>query len=160
MNGIIAQLLSMLMFGTSNALWRKPISKLVVQEAIIYRTVFSVLFFIVLLLTVDDGGWQVSNTAWGINIWVFASVVSCLSYFGLFFFNKALQQTSTGMVVIVVTSSYLFGQFTSFVMLGESPSKGYIIPFSLFIIAILVSDYKSVITSYSIHYTKLYEINK
>ncbi len=144
MNGIIAQLLSMLMFGTSNALWRKPISKLVVQEAIIYRTVFSVLFFIVLLLTVDDGGWQVSNTAWGINIWVFASVVSCLSYFGLFFFNKALQQTSTGMVVIVVTSSYLFGQFTSFVMLGESPSKGYIIPFSLFIIAILVSDYKSV----------------
>ena len=144
MSGVLAQLISMLSFGTSNALWRKPVGKLVVEEAIVYRTIFSLLFFIVLLFVIGDKAVETNGLVWGINIWLFTFIISCLSYFGLFFYNKALKYSSTGLVVIVVTTSYLFGQFTSFVLLGEVPTKGYVLPFMLFVAAIVISDYPSV----------------
>ena len=146
MNGILAQLISMLSFGISNALWRKPISKLITEEAIIYRTVFSISFFIVLLFAVESP--VINNEAhfFGLNIWLFAVLTSCLSYFGLFFFNKALKHASTGLVVIVTTTSFLFGQFTSFFIIGENPTVGYILPLCLFTISILIADYKSVLS--------------
>ncbi|MCT4587770.1 MAG: DMT family transporter [Carboxylicivirga sp.] len=144
MNGVIAQVLSMLSFGFSNALWRRPVGKMVVEEAIIYRTIFSLSFFVILLFTIDEKSTITIESTWGLNIWLFAFIISCISYFGLFFYNKALQYSTTGLVVIVVTTSFLFGQFTSFVLLGEVPTKGYILPFLLFIIAIVLSDYPSI----------------
>lgn len=145
MNGIVAQIISMFSFGLSNALWRKPISKLVVEEAIVYRTIFTLLIFTVLLLTVDNK--EIVETypkVFGLNIWLFTILISCLSYFGLFFFNKALKHATTGLVVIVTTTSFLFSQFTAFVFLGETAKKGYLLPFALFLIAIVVSDYASI----------------
>ncbi len=145
MNGIIAQFISMLSFGFSNALWRKPINKFIVEEAIIYRTIFSILFFSILFFVHDESLITIEkNEIWGLNIWIFSFFISCLSYFGLFFYNKALKYSSTGLVVIVVTTSYLFGQFTSFVLLKEKPSSGYVLAFLLFVLAIVVSDYHSI----------------
>ncbi len=144
MNGVFAQIISMFSFGVSNALWRKPINKLIAEEAIIYRTVFSISFFIVLLFFVKTPEINVKTGAFGFNIWVFTFIVSCLSYFGLFFFNKALKFATTGLVVIVTTTSYLFLQFTSILILGESPKVAYILPFGLFLISILIADYKSI----------------
>ncbi len=144
MNGIVAQLISMFSMGLSDALWRKPIGKLVVEEAIIYRTVFSLLFFFVLLFLDLNKTTELAQGVLGFNIWFFTFLVCCISYFGLFFFNKALKHSSTGLVVIVTTSSYLFGQLTSFILLGETPKKGYILPFALFILSIIVSDYSSI----------------
>ncbi len=144
MNGIVAQLISMFSMGLSDALWRKPIGKLVVEEAIIYRTVFSLLFFVVLLFFDLNKTTEIAQGVLGLNIWIFTYLVCCISYFGLFFFNKALKYSSTGLVVIVTTSSYLFGQLAAFILLGESPSEGYILPFALFILSIIVSDYSSI----------------
>lgn len=133
----------MFSFGMSNALWRKPIDKLIAEEAIVYRTVFTLLFFSALLVFVGDANFVVSERAFGMNMWLFTFLVSCLSYFGLFFFNKALKCASTGFVVIVTTTTFLFGQFTAFFILDETPELVYLIAFGLFLLSIVVADYKS-----------------
>lgn len=143
MNGIIAQIISTFSFGMSNALWRKPIDKLVVEEAIIYRTIFTIFYFVVLLFALKQPELHTSPKAFGINIWLFCILVSCTSYFGLFFFNKALKQTTTGLTAIVTTSSYIFSQFTAFVLLGETMHTSFLLPFALFVLALIISDYKS-----------------
>ena len=145
MNGILAQIISMFSFGMSNALWRKPINKLIAEEAIVYRTVFTILFFSILLMFLGETTFMVSEKAFGMNMWVFTFLVSCLSYFGLFFFNKALKCASTGFVVIVTTTTFLFGQFTAFFILEESPELLYLLAFGLFLFSIVLADYKSFI---------------
>ena len=143
MNGILAQLISTFSFGVSNALWRKPINKLMVEEAIVYRTFFTIIYFTVLLFTIKQPELGGAAKAFGLNIWIFTILVSCMSYFGLFFFNKALKITTTGLTVIVTTTTYIFSQFTAFVLLGEKMQASFLLPFALFVIAIIISDYQS-----------------
>ena len=79
-----------------------------------------------------------------IKIIGFTFLLSIVSFFGLFFFNKALKKANTSLVVIVSTLSFLFGQFTAFVLLGESFNPKIIIALVLFMITIILSDWKSI----------------
>ncbi|MCK4663420.1 MAG: EamA family transporter [Bacteroidales bacterium] len=146
MQGIIYQLISTFAFGTSNALWRKPIDKLDVEEAILYRTIHSLLFFVVLIFVFDRPSLikeGLSNVNY-IEIVGFAFIISLISFFGLFFFNKALKYSPTGIVATTATISFLIVQFISFIVLKESFSVKIIIPLIIFIIMIIVSDYESI----------------
>ncbi len=143
MSGILAQIISMLSFGISNALWRKPIDRMRAEEAIVYRSVFSLSFFIILIFIFDDTQPTAAPKAFGLNIWLFTILISCLSYFGLYFFNLGLKEKATGLVATVSTTSFLFGQFAAFVFLGESFSANYMVPFLLFLIMLVINDYHS-----------------
>ena len=147
MTGIIYQIISMLAFGTSNALWRKPIDKLDVEEAIFYRTIHSLLFFIVLIfafkrLPIISTGF--SNIHY-FKITGFTFIISGISFFGLFFFNKALKYSPTGIVATVATISFLIGQFVSFFVLKEIFTFSILIPLGFFLVTILLSDFASVL---------------
>lgn len=143
MSGFLAQIISMASFGISNALWRKPIDSMRAEEAIVFRTIFSLLFFIVLLIFFEDFDSMNTSKAFGVNIWIFTVLVSCLSYFGLYFYNLGLKERATGLVATVSTISFLFGQLAAFVFLGEYFSNKYLIPFCLFLIMLVINDYKS-----------------
>ncbi len=146
MTGIVYQLISMFAFGISNALWRKPVDKMQVEEAIFYRTIHSVFFFIILLFSFSRFSIileNISNISYLKNIG-FSLVISVLSFFGLFFFNKALQKANTSLVVIVATLSFLFGQFTAFVLLNETFNPKILVALVLFLITIILSDWKSI----------------
>jgi len=144
--GIVYQLISMFAFGISNALWRKPVDKMQVEEAIFYRSIHSVLFFVVLIFafsrfTIITN--NLSSTKYLQTI-LLTFLLSIISFFGLFFFNKALQKANTSFVVVVSTLSFLFGQFTAFVLLGETFNPKIIIALVLFLITIILSDWKSI----------------
>ena len=146
MTGIVYQLISMLAFGISNALWRKPVDKMQVEEAIFYRTIHSVFFFVILLFSFSRISIileNIYNTSY-LKIVGFAFIISVLSFFGLFFFNKALQKANTSLVVIVATLSFLFGQFTAFILLNETFNPKILIALILFLITIILSDWKSI----------------
>lgn len=146
MIGIIYQIISVFSFGTSNALWRKPIDKLDVEEAIFYRTIHTILFFVILLFVYNRPALIVigfGNIGY-IKTVAFAFFISLISYFGLYFFNKALKYSTTGLVATVSTISFLIGQLISFAVLKETFTVKVIIPLFIFLVMIIVSDYKSI----------------
>lgn len=143
MTGIFYQIISMVAFGTSNALWRKPIDELDAGEAIFYRTIHSFLFFVVLIFVfgrlpeIISG---LSDTHY-LTIAGLTFIVSGVSFFGLFFYNKALAYSPTGIVATVATVSFLIGQLVAFFILKETFNITFLIPVGFFLITIVLSDF-------------------
>ena len=151
LKGIVFQLISVLAFSCSNVLWRKLSGKLIVSKAIFFRTLFTVSFFTIINFAINDTSKNLS-----FSLIAFAFCISCLSYFGLYFYNKALQYAPTGMVSTVVTFSFITGQLTA-LFLGEAFSKGILFSFILCIAGIAVSDSAS-IQKYKLNKGTLYAL--
>jgi len=143
MTGILFQIISMLAYATANSLWHTPAKKLFFFEAILYRSVFSTLFFVVLWLTIDNYSYlQVSPFNLGSKgIYIFTVLVSTLSYFGLHFFVKGIKISKTGVAATVASISFAISILTSIFVLQEPFNPFVFIPILLFGISLLLTDY-------------------
>ena len=140
MLGYLAQITSVFLFGVSNSLWAKPIRVIPFYLAIFYRTLVSFSFFAILVI-VFDFSVNASFTSY-LNTFFLASIAS----FGLYFFTKGISMSSTSLVVTITASSFLFGQLTSIFILGENPKPLHLLTIILFLGAIILTDWKSVVT--------------
>ena len=143
MTGILFQIISMLAFATANSLWHTPAKKLYFFEAIFYRSVFSTLFFVVLMLTIDNYSFHTVSpfNLSSQGIYIFTALVSMVSYFGLHFFVKGIETSKTGVVATVASISFVISILTSVFVLREAFEPLVFIPILLFGISILLTDY-------------------
>lgn len=142
--GVLIELFSVLCFAISNALWRKPLMKIAIEEAIFYRSLFTVSIFICVNMIVKfTTGYELEKEdAVSTSVYFSTFVLCCVSYFGLYFFNKAIAITKIGVVTTTTTFGFIVGQVTALCM-GESIRNGFYFSFALFAFAILLSSYQS-----------------
>ena len=142
--GVLIELFSVLCFSVSNALWRKPLMNIAIDEAIFYRSLFTVSIFICVNMVVKDttGHELEKENAVNISVYLSTFVLCCVSYFGLYFFNKAIAFAKVGVVTTTTAFGFIVGQITALCM-GESIKMGFYFSFALFAFAILLSSYQT-----------------
>lgn len=135
MNGYLAQFISMLAFSLSNVLWRYPLRKLSPAAAILFRSFFSVGFFVI-VLHLNNGFYFASG------LLVLQTLLICLiSFFGLYFFNIALTKDSTTATVIATTATFIFGHLTTIFLLKEKPTETAYLGMFIILAGIVLSDW-------------------
>ncbi len=135
--GILAQIGSSISFGISNALWKIPMQTVGHIATIFLRTIFSVLFLgaALLIFKVDIPIAQIEYVGYAI-------LLSAMSFFGLYFFTKAMKIGSASVTSVAASSAFIVGQLTAVFLLGETIKPFHYISLILFLISIVVLEEK------------------
>ena len=132
LTGILAQLLSAFSFGTSNVVWKIPLQTAQQLPIIILRTCLTtVLFGFTLLFSYFS--WHFS-----LDMIALAFGLSAISFGGIYFFTKAMIYDKASTVVVVSSSSFIIGEFTSVFVLGDQIKGIHYISLIIFLISVLM----------------------
>lgn len=140
--GILYQLLSMFSFGAGNVVWKIPQKTLGVFKIITIRTIVTVLLI---------GTLMVFNNAYNgtLNDWLFAILISAISFLGLAFYNLSLKTTTVSQSITVTSAGALFGVITSIIAYGEKPSWKLLIALVLIVVSLFFIENKKPIFKWS-----------
>ena len=136
------QFASMVCFGITNVLWKPPLATLPVTILILVRTVLTSSFFLILILLnlyfqFDSlnsfykpfGDLRFSDVAITVGI-------CSINYWGLFFYNKSLSYTRTGVTIIISCIGTIVAILFSVFLYREAITQSQILIFILFIVGL------------------------
>lgn len=112
LSGILYQLISMFSFGTGNVLWKLPQKSFGVFQIILLRTTISVILIGGLALYISD-------FKGALNDWLFAFIVSAISFLGLAFYNLSIKYSTVSQSITITSIGALFGVLTSAITYNE-----------------------------------------
>lgn len=125
---IILSLITMFLFGIGNAIQKPAVEKVGAVKMLTVRGIVASLVTLVAGIVT----FSFFNTDPG--VWLFAILLSIVSYLGLYFFNYAFNYAKTGVVIPVASSRIIIITLISIGLLGEVVSTAKL----LFMIPIIV----------------------
>lgn len=141
---LLLKVASSILFFFSGLLWKKIISGRANYELIIYRTLFSVFFLLIpqIFLFRSDVFFSFSSLFQnGIREWIFSVLICSFSFFGLFFFTKALQEGRFIMVLPLSSLTSVFAVISAFLLFNQVPSVIQIIALIIILISIVIHQF-------------------
>jgi uncharacterized membrane protein len=145
---VIQKLLSSIFFFLSGLLWKKILKNHVNYHLIYYRTLFSILFLFIVTLALSyfdlDFSYDPLRKS-NMSDWFIALAICFFSFFGLYYFTKALQ---TGRFTIVVPMSSLTGFFavlSSVLFFKQTLTYTHIFALLVITVGLVYHQYKDLI---------------
>ncbi len=136
------QLASMICFGVTNCLWKPPLATLPVSVLILVRTILtSFLFMLLILLNLYfkfdwlSSSYKPLNEIGLIDILITVSICS-INYWGLFFYNKSLSYTRTGITIVISCVGVVVSILFSILLYGEEITLTQAVTMILFIVGL------------------------
>ena len=136
------QFASMVCFGITNCLWKPPLASLPVSVLILVRTSLTTSLFLLLILLhqyfqfdslksfykpIDSIGFMDVAVSVGICL---------INYWGLFFYNKSLSYTRTGITIVISCIGTVFSILFSVLLYGEMITQSQVVTITCFIVAL------------------------
>ncbi|KHJ37214.1 membrane transporter of cations and cationic drugs [Pedobacter glucosidilyticus] len=125
---LIFQLLSILGFSIGNSLWKKPVEKLPITLIIASKSFITTIIF--LLAIIISSQFRLLNN-YGVTksinelelIDILTGITLCsISYWGLYFFNKSLKHTQSGITITISGAGTVIGFLTAIFIYNEKLS--------------------------------------
>jgi drug/metabolite transporter (DMT)-like permease len=135
--GTLTALLTVIAFGISNTLWKKPLAFLSPTQTIAFRNIFtSMMLFIVWCFFPDKQQPSLMQ-------YYEAIFISLVAYFGLYFLNMANKHGKLTIVTPIINCHPLVSVFTACFAIGEvlQPSQWYGLSFS-FVGVLFLSSFR------------------
>ncbi len=136
------QFASMICFGITNCLWKPPLASLPVPVLILVRTFLTSFFFLILILLNLYFQFDSLNYFYKpfselqfLDVAITIGICS-INYWGLFFYNKSLSHTRTGITMIITCIGIIGSILFSVFLYSETITSQQIISIVLFVIAI------------------------
>lgn len=132
----------MLCFGITNCLWQPPLASLSVPVLILVRTILTSSFFLILILLNLYFQFDSLNSFYKpFSELQFSDVaitigICSINYWGLFFYNKSLSHTRTGITMIITCIGIVGSILFSILLYGEKITQHQVISMMLFIVGI------------------------
>ena len=145
--GIVVKVLSSFFYLISGLLWKNIISNNINYHVIFFRTIFSLLFSLIVLFIFsfsdekDASLYRFIEVEW--SEWLFTIAVCFFSFYGLYYFTNALKHGRYTIVAPFISMAALFSFITSLVLYSENVSVLSTIAFMLLVLALMYhqSDY-------------------
>jgi drug/metabolite transporter (DMT)-like permease len=103
-------------FSTSNILWKKPVKLIGTALTIWIRNLLTTLFFgLLFVFSIDKHDFQTIDLA-------LCVCISFISFFGLYFFNKAQEKGNVSVIIPIINTNGLLTTLLAVVLLGEKLS--------------------------------------
>lgn len=141
-SGIIYQLISMFSFGTGNVIWKLPQKSFGVFKIIALRSIVSVILIGSLML-------YNNHYIGSIDDWLFAFLISAVSFLGLAFYNLSIKYTTVSQSVTTTSVNALFGVITSIMVYHEKLTWNLIASLLLIIIGLFFLENKKPLMKWS-----------
>lgn len=141
---LILKVLSSFLFFFSGLLWKKILIDRKNYELIIYRTVFSVIFLFtpMLILSISYPYFSFSTFFQnGIYEWALSVLICSLSFFGLYFFTKAIQEGRFMMVLPLSSLTSVFAVISAFLFFSQVPTVTQLSALIIIIIALGIHQF-------------------
>ncbi len=122
---LILKILSSILFFFSGLLWKKILSGMANYVLIIYRTFFSIIFLLTFQILFFRSSEYFSFSSLfqnGIREWFLSILICFFSFFGLYFFTKAIQEGRFMMVLPLSSLTSVFAVISAFLFFNQKPS--------------------------------------
>lgn len=128
-------------------MWKKIIPNNINYHIILYRTIFSLLFSVVIVIglsfipfTNNDAS---SFLEASFNFWVLTLSICFFSFYGLYYFTNALKNGRYSIVTPFISSAAVFSFITSIIIYNEKISIVSYLAFFILIIGLIVHQSKN-----------------
>tara|TARA_B100001057_G_C22725457_1_gene901532 strand:- start:227 stop:1111 length:885 start_codon:yes stop_codon:yes gene_type:complete len=140
----ILKVISSFLFFFSGLLWKKILDGRANYNLIIYRTLFSLFFLfipqLILFRSYDYFSFSPLREN-GFKTWGLSILICFFSFFGLYFFTKAIQEGRFLMVLPLSSLTSVFAVISAFIFFNQVPSGNQISAFILVILALGVHQF-------------------
>ena len=136
------QLASMFCFGITNCLWKPPLAALPVSVLILARTVLTSFFLLTLILINLIFQFDSLHSFYkplsqiDFSDLIITIGICSINYWGLFFYNKSLSYTRTGITIVISCVGVVVSILFSILLYGEELTQSQILVMMLFIAAL------------------------
>lgn len=135
MTGVLIKIVSSIFYLISGLLWKRVLPRGLNYHLIFYRTIFSILFSIVVISAfsfIDDGGASLDHFfKASFNDWFFALTICFFSFYGLYYFTNALKYGRYTVVAPFISMAALFSFVTAYFLYDEAVGLNAILSFLL-----------------------------
>lgn len=140
----ILKVTSSFFFLCSGLLWKKILANKVNYELIWYRTIFSILFLLIPILISSKtheyfSFHQLINL--GLKEWLYSLLICFFSFFGLYYYTKALQEGRFIVVLPLSSLSSIFAVVSAFLFFSQIPSLTQLLACLLIILGISLHQF-------------------
>ena len=123
MTGVLIKIVSSIFYLISGLLWKRIIPRGLNYHLIFYRTIFSILFSLVVISAfsfMDDGGASLGRFfKASLNDWFFALAICFFSFYGLYYFTNALKHGRYTVVAPFISMAAVFSFVTAYFLYDE-----------------------------------------
>lgn len=140
--GIVYQFISMFSFGIGNVLWKLPQKSFGVVQIILLRSIISVILIGGLALYISD-------FKGALNEWMFALIISAISFLGLAFYNLSIKYSTVSQSITIRSIGALFGVLTSAITYNEVIKWNLWISLLIIVIGLFLLENKKPILNWS-----------
>ncbi len=135
MTGVLIKIVSSLFYLVSGLLWKKILPRGLNYHLIFYRTIFSILFSLVVIsffsFLVEDGVSLNRFFKASFEDWLFAAAICFFSFYGLYYFTNALKHGRYTVVAPFISMAALFSFVTAYFLYDEAVGLNAILSFLL-----------------------------
>jgi len=135
MTGVLIKIVSSLFYLVSGLLWKKILPRGLNYHLIFYRTIFSILFSLVVIsffsFLVEDGVSLNRFFKASFEDWLFAAAICFFSFYGLYYFTNALKHGRYTVVAPFISMAALFSFVTAYFLYDEAVGMNAILSFLL-----------------------------
>lgn len=135
MIGVLIKIVSSLFYLVSGILWKKILPRGLNYHLIFYRTIFSILFSLVVISAfsfIDDEGASFNRfLKASFKDWFFVLAICFFSFYGLYYFTNALKHGRYTVVAPFISMAALFSFVTAYFLYDEAVGWSAILSFLL-----------------------------